>query len=75
MYVTRFFSTLLSIQKNPSMPRSRSPYSSEYRAKIVALAQIDRTYEELAEGFKQPRQTIRNGSPNPSQTVASGRAH
>jgi len=42
------------------MPRSRSPYPPEYRAKIVALAKAGRTVDELAAEFEPSHQTIRN---------------
>ncbi len=42
------------------MPRSRSQYPPEYRAKIVALAKAGRTVDELATEFEPSHQTIRN---------------
>ena len=42
------------------MPRFRSPYPSEYRATIVALANAGRTVDELAAEFEPSYQTIRN---------------
>ena len=42
------------------MPRPRSPYPPEYRARIVALAQAGRTVDELVAEFEPSHQTIRN---------------
>lgn len=42
------------------MPRPRSAYPPEFRAKIVALAKAGRTVDELASEFEPSHQTIRN---------------
>jgi len=42
------------------MPKSRPPYSPEYRRKIVALVRAGRNPHELASEFECSAQTIRN---------------
>jgi len=42
------------------MPKSRPPYSPEYRRKIVALVHAGRNAHELAQEFECSAQTIRN---------------
>jgi transposase len=42
------------------MPKSRPPYSPEFREQIIELARAGRTPEELAEQYKPSSRTIRN---------------
>jgi transposase len=42
------------------MPKSRPPYSPEYRRRIVALVRAGRNPNELAKEFECSAQTIRN---------------
>ena len=42
------------------MPKSRPPYSPEFRHQLIELAQAGRTPEELAKEFEPTAQTIRN---------------
>ena len=42
------------------MPRTRPPYSPEFRQQMVELVRADRTPEELAREFEPSSQTIRN---------------
>ena len=42
------------------MPRTRTPYSPEFRERIVELARAGRQVSELAEEFEPSAQTIRN---------------
>ena len=42
------------------MPKSRPPYSPEYRRKIVALVRAGRSPNELASEFECSAQTVRN---------------
>jgi len=42
------------------MPRTRPPYSPEFRQQIVELVRAGRTPEELAREFEPSSQTIRN---------------
>ena len=41
------------------MPRTRAPYSAEFREQIVALARAGRTPRELAREFEPSEHTIR----------------
>lgn len=41
------------------MPRTRPPYPTEFRQRLVELAQAGRTPRELAEEFEPSEQTIR----------------
>ena len=42
------------------MPRTRPPYSSEFRQQLVELVRAGRTPEELAREFEPSAQAIRN---------------
>lgn len=42
------------------MPKSRPPYSLEYRQRMIELVRAGRTAEELAREFEPSAQTIRN---------------
>jgi transposase len=42
------------------MPRTRAPYSPEFREQIVALIRAGRTPEDLAREYEPSEQTIRN---------------
>jgi len=42
------------------MPRTRPPYSPEFRQQMVELVRAGRTPEELAREFEPSSQTIRN---------------
>lgn len=42
------------------MPKTRPPYPPEFREQILALVQIGRTPDELAQEFEPTAQTIRN---------------
>lgn len=42
------------------MPRSRQPYSSEFRRQMVELVRAGRTPEELAREFEPSAESIRN---------------
>ena len=42
------------------MPKSRPPYSPEFRQQIIELAQAGRTPDELAKEFEPSAQTIRS---------------
>jgi transposase len=42
------------------MPRSRPPYSPEFREQIVSLVRAGRTPEELSREYEPTEQTIRN---------------
>lgn len=42
------------------MPKTRTPYPSEFRARIVELARSGRTPEDLAKEFEPTAQSIRN---------------
>ena len=42
------------------MPRTRPPYSSEFRRQMVELVRAGRTPEELAREFEPSAQAIRN---------------
>lgn len=42
------------------MPKSRPPYSMEYRQRMIELVRAGRTAEELAREFEPSAQTIRN---------------
>lgn len=42
------------------MPRTRPPYSSEFRRQLVELVRAGRTPEELAREFEPSAQAIRN---------------
>ncbi len=42
------------------MPRTRPPYSPEFREQIIALVRAGRTPEELAREYEPTEQTIRN---------------
>ena len=42
------------------MPRTRPPYPSEFRERIIELARSGRTIQELAAEFEPTEQTIRN---------------
>ncbi len=42
------------------MPKSRPPYPSEFRQRIIELVRKGRTPESLAEQFEPTAQTIRN---------------
>ena len=42
------------------MPKSRPPYSPEFRQRIIELVHKSRTPESLAEQFEPTAQTIRN---------------
>jgi len=43
-----------------TMPKSRPPYSLEYRQRMIELVRAGRTAEELAREFEPSAQTIRN---------------
>ena len=42
------------------MPKSRAPYSAEYRARILELVRSGRTPESLSKEFEPSAPTIRN---------------
>jgi transposase len=42
------------------MPKSRPPFSLEYRQRMIELVRAGRTAEELAREFEPSAQTIRN---------------
>jgi transposase len=47
-------------RKESPMPRTRPPYSSEFRRQMVELIRAGRTPEELAREFEPSAQAIRN---------------
>ena len=44
------------------MPRTRRPYSAEFRRRLVELVRGGQSPEELARKFKPSANAIRNGS-------------
>ena len=58
--LTRFGGPVILWDKESPMPRTRPPYSSEFRQQLVELVRAGRTPEELAREFEPSAQAIRN---------------
>ena len=54
------------------MPRTRPPYSAEFRHQLVQLVQAGRTPEELSREFEPSAQAIRNWVKQSGGVVESG---
>jgi transposase len=48
--------------KEPTMAKTRGPYTPEFRRQMTELVQAGRSPEELAAKFKPTAQSIRTGS-------------
>jgi len=55
------------------MPRTRAPYSPEFRQQMIELVRTGRTPEELSREFEPSAQAIRNWVGQSGALAASGR--
>ena len=55
------------------MPRTRPPYSPEFRRRMVELVRAGRTPEELARKFEPSADAIRNWASRRTGTTAAAR--
>jgi transposase len=58
--LTRFRGLVILREKEFPMPRSRRPYSSEFRQQMVELVRAGRTPEALSREFEPSAEAIRN---------------
>jgi transposase len=58
--LTRFLDTRTLVFKEPTMAKTRLPYTPEFRGQMVELVRAGRSPEELAHEFEPTAQSIRN---------------